>query len=134
MGKNNIAVIGGGNLYFLSSERDVSITAPTSGSIVSSPLKVKWREKPETMATIFVDDKKTLLTEENSAEFEVKEGEHKVSVYLFDRYGKGVYDTVHVTVKKNYSSVTLLTVFFIFTLIVLLSPNLKRLVKVKGNA
>ncbi|UCD04142.1 MAG: VCBS repeat-containing protein [Candidatus Woesearchaeota archaeon] len=135
LGGNNVGIIGSGNFYFLSTDKDLSITSPTGGSTTGSPVRVEWQGETESTATVLVDSKRTLITDEKEAEFEIASGEHKISVYAFDRYGKGVYDTVSVNVEKSSSKVALVTFLLIVLLIMLFLPKtyLQIIKMVKGK-
>ena len=66
------------------------------------------------------------------AEFDLKAGSRKITVYSFDEYGKGLYSSVDVKVEKSSSTELPLVLIFIVLLIVLFLPKLLPIVK-KAN-
>jgi len=91
----------GGELYLLKAENNISISSPSESEIVSSPVKITWTEDAnETIKIIMVDNRKIMKTFGQEAEFDIKKGVRKITVYSLDRYGKGSYASVEVTIKK----------------------------------
>jgi outer membrane protein assembly factor BamB len=120
-----IAVYGrGGEIYLLRPGRDISITSPREGERVSSPVGVAWEAGEETVKILMVDGRMVTKTSGGEAEFDVREGSRKISVYSFDRHGKGVYDSVDVVVEKGSAAAGSLTVLVILLLAVLALPRL----------
>lgn len=125
LGNESVGMIGGsGNIYFLYTSKDLSITSPRNGSVTGSPIRVEWTSDRESVATILVDNKRTLITEDKKAVFEILSKEHKITVYSFDRYGKGVYDSVYIIVEKSSGSVTIVLIVVLILLIILFSPKI----------
>lgn len=123
---NMIATYGtGGELYLLSPEKNISITSPTSGKSLISPVTLTWSEgESETVKIVQVDNKNIMKVSGENAIFDLKEGDRKISVYSFDKYGKGVYANVDVTVEKNSATQIPLTLIFIVLICVLFSPTI----------
>lgn len=125
LGSANVAMMGSsGDLYFLDTGKDFSIISPESGNVKGSPVSVEWEREGEAVTTIFVDNKKTLMTADKKAEFEISSGSHKITAYSFDRYGKGMYDSVEVNVVKDTGSVSLAFIFAAVLLAVLFVPRI----------
>jgi len=125
LGNNSVGMIGtSGNIYFLDTSKDMSISTPETGTVTGSPVSVEWKGAEGSMATIFVDNKKTLITGDKKAGFEILSGEHKITVYSFDRYGKGVYDSVLVNVAKSSSSAAMVLALVIVLLAGLFIPKI----------
>ncbi len=130
LGNNSVGMVGrSGNIYFLDTVKDMSITAPTAGSVTGSPIAVEWTGKGDSMAMVLVDNKRTLMTEGESAQFEILSGEHKITVYSFDRYGKGLYDSLSVSIVKSSSNVLLVTAMVLVLLALLFVPRAYVLIK-----
>jgi len=120
----------GGELYLLKAENNISISSPSKSEIVSSPVKITWTEDAnETIKIIMVDNRKIMKTFGQEAEFDIKKGVRKITVYSLDRYGKGSYASVEVTIKKNSAAVIPLTIAVIFLLSVLFIPKLYPILK-----
>lgn len=113
-----------GGLYFLDVGKDLKILSPEDGSRVTSPMRLEWQTKPESVKIIYVDDKKILKTMNDSATFELRKGKHKVTVYAFDAYGKGMYEGISVDVVKSSRISVILLITLTVLLFILLSPKL----------
>jgi hypothetical protein len=125
MGEDKVGIVGtSGNIFFLDITKELSITSPAPGSVVGSPLAVEWSGSSESVATVLVDSQRTVMTEDSTAEFEIMSGSHKITVYSFDKYGKGVYDSVDVTVQKESGTAFAATVAVIILLGLLFSPKI----------
>jgi hypothetical protein len=48
-----------------------------------------------------VDGRTVMKTSDAWAEIRLREGDREITVYSFDRHGKGVYDTIQVSVRKG---------------------------------
>jgi hypothetical protein len=121
----NVGIVGSsGNIYFLDISKDLRITSPASGAVVGSPVTVEWEGASESVATVMVDSQRTSMTSDSSASFEILTGDHKITVYTFDKYGKGVYDSIDVTVEKSSSATMIVTIVVIILLGLLFSPKL----------
>jgi outer membrane protein assembly factor BamB len=115
----------GGELYLLKPGRDVSITSPLDGDTVTSPMGIAWESGDgESVKIVMVDNRKIMKTSGEGAEFDIREGARKVTLYSFDRHGKGVYDTIDVVVEKGSASAPTLTALVILLLAVLFLPRL----------
>jgi len=115
----------GGELYLLNPEKDISITSPNENQRTSSPIRITWdEENKETVKTIVVDSNIIMKTTGEYAEFELKEGNRKITIFSFDKYGKGLYTSVDVTVDKSSATATPLTVLVIIFMIILFIPKL----------
>lgn len=98
----HLAVIGqSGDIYFLDAKNDLSMSLPKDGETAESPLKAEWKKEGEAISLIMVDNKKVFKTTEKNASFEISKGNHTITVYAADRYGKGLYDTVRIDVIKE---------------------------------
>jgi hypothetical protein len=64
----------------------------------------------------------------NSAVIDIRAGDRKISIYSFDKYGKGIYENVDVKVEKSSSSELPLLILFIIFLIVLFFPKIMPLI------
>jgi len=118
----------GGGLYFLEVGKDLEIISPKNEEVVESPLKIEWRSgKKESVNMIYVDGKKILRTTENSAVFDIREGNHTITVRSLDPYGKGMYDEVNVNVVKDSSMIRILFMVIAVLLCILLLPKLLRI-------
>lgn len=125
LGSANVAMMGSsGDLYFLDTMKAFSISSPENGSVKGSPVSVEWKGEEEAITTIFVDNKKTLMTADKKSEFEISSGLHKITAYSFDRYGKGVYDSIEVNVVKGTGSVSLAFIFAVILLAILFVPRI----------
>jgi hypothetical protein len=71
-----------------------------------------------------VDGNMIMKTSGSDAEFDIREGSRKVTLYSFDRHGKGVYDNVDVTVQKGSATAGPLTVVVVLLLIIIFVPKL----------
>jgi hypothetical protein len=134
---NGIGVIGqSGDIYSLEIENDLKIKSPKSGEVLSSPINLEWeRTTGEFKNMILVDNIKILRTENNTITLDIPEGKHTIEVYSFDKYGKGVYDGIEVSIVKS-SSAFLISGIVTLLLVILFSPHIyslilkiKRLVK-----
>ena len=129
LGNGSTGMIGSsGNIFFLDTKKDFTITAPDNGSVTGSPVSVGWGGEGESVSTVLVDNKKILRTSDKAAGFEIPSGTHSITVYSFDRYGKGIYDSVDVEVVKSQSSITIVTVLVIFLLAMLFMPKIYAMV------
>lgn len=125
LGTEGIGMVGAsGNIYFLDTSKNLDITKPASNEVTTSPITVTWTGQDDSTSLVFVDNKRTLITDEKEATFEILSGEHKVTVYSFDRYGKGVYDHVKVNVVKDNTIVSVVGLLSMLMLIVLFFPKL----------
>jgi len=125
----------GGELYLLNPVNNLNITSPENNKIVGSPMKISWEEgSDETVKIIMVDDNRIMQTSNNEAEFELKKGDRKITVYSFDKYGKGLYDSVYVNVEKESASELPMTVAVIVLLLVLFLPKVIPKVLKKGSS
>ncbi|MBN1896114.1 MAG: PQQ-binding-like beta-propeller repeat protein [Candidatus Aenigmarchaeota archaeon] len=126
----SVGIVGSsGNIYFLDITRNLRITSPVTGSVTGSPLKIEWSGDTESITTVMVDGSRVVMTDDSSAEFEMPSGDHKVSVYSSDRYGKGTYDTIDVTVEKDSSSVLFVTIAVVMLIVLLFSSKLMAVIK-----
>ncbi len=124
-GSGTVGMVGSsGNVYFLDTSKELQITSPADDSVSGSPVRVEWTGASEAVTTVMVDAKRTVMTSDSFAEFEILSGKHKITVYSFDSYGKGVYDSVDVTIEKSSASVMIVTVLVFILLGVLFSPKL----------
>lgn len=115
----------GGELYLLKAENNIYILSPSENEFVSSPVKVTWREDTnETIKIIMVDNRKIMKTFEQEADFDIKKGARKVTVYSLDRYGKGSYASVNVIVEKNSAAMIPIAIAAVLLLSVLFIPKL----------
>ena len=129
LGKNSVGMIGSaGNIYFLDTSKNLSITSPAGGAVTGSPINVEWSVSGEPVFMVLVDGMQTLRTEDRSAQFEISSGEHVITVYSFDRYGKGVYDHVSVNVVKDTSAVTLTLALVLALIVILFLPKISGLI------
>ncbi|MBN2330625.1 MAG: PQQ-binding-like beta-propeller repeat protein [Candidatus Aenigmarchaeota archaeon] len=125
LGGTTVGMVGSsGNIFFLDTSKDMSITSPASGSVTGSPISVEWETGAGAMSMLMVDDKRTLITDGDEAEFEILSGEHKITIYAFDRFGKGLYDSVTVTVEKGSASFALVAGIVLVLLAFLFMPKL----------
>ncbi len=125
LGGGTVGMIGSsGNIYFLDTDKELKITSPSDGDVSGSPVRVTWTGASDSVTTVLVDSQKTLMTEEDSAEFEILSGEHKITVYSFDSYGKGVYDSIDVVIEKSSASTAVVTVIVMILIGLLFSPKL----------
>ena len=98
-------------------------------------MKISWEEgSDETVKIIMVDGNRIMQTSNNEAEFELKKGDRKITVYSFDKYGKGLYDSVYVNVEKESASELPMTVAVIVLLLVLFLPKVIPRVLKKGSS
>jgi hypothetical protein len=125
LGKNSVGMVGSaGNIYFLDTSKNLTITSPASGAVTGSPVTVKWSVGGESVFTVLVDGMQTLRTEDKSAQFEISSGDHVITVYSSDRYGKGVYDHVNVSVVKDTSAVILTLALALVLAAILFMPKI----------
>ncbi len=128
-----IAVYGtGGQIFLLKPGREISITSPQDGGKLTSPITVTWDGGEDTVKLMMVNGRKVMKTSGESAEFDIKEGEVKVSLYSFDSYGKGVYDSVDVTITKDSAAELPLTILVIILLGILFLPRLLPMIRKGG--
>lgn len=114
----------GGELYLLNPEKDLSIVSPQDYQIVTSPMKISWSENNnDTVKIIMVDNNRIMKATGKNAEFDLKQGNRKITIYSFDEYGKGLYETVTVNVEKTSAAATPLTILLVILLIVLFVPK-----------
>jgi len=130
---DEIAVYGtGGQIFLLKPEREISITSPQDGDVVTSPITVTWESGEETVNLVMVSGMMIMKSDEGLAEFDIREGERKITIYSFDRYGKGVYDSVDVIVSKEAASAIPLTIIVTLLIGVLFLPKILPMLKRSG--
>jgi hypothetical protein len=131
MGENRVGIVGSsGNIFFLDMTKSLRITSPDTESVVDSPVTVEWTGASESVTTVLVDGQRTVMTGDSNAAFEIPAGEHRITVYSFDRYGKGVYDSIAVTVEKSSAGMFFAGIAVIVLLGLLLSPKILAFVAV----
>jgi len=125
----------GGELYLLNPEKDLSIISPQDHQTASSPIKISWSEDNEdTVKIVMVDNNKIMKTTGENAEFDLKHGNRKITIYSFDEYGKGLYVTVTVNVEKTSATANPLTVILVILLIFLFVPKILPVILKKAPA
>ena len=106
-------------------EKDITITSPNENQKTSSPIRITWdEENKETVKTIVVDSNIIMKTSGEYAEFELKAGNRKITVFSVDKYGKGLYTSVDVFVDKTSATATPLTILVIIFMILLFIPKI----------
>lgn len=128
LGKDSVGIVGSGAIYVLDTTKDLSIISPQAGAVTGSPVVVGWQSSsPGAASIVSVDGNMVVKTNDKSAEFEIAEGEHKISVHEIDSYGKGVYDSVEITVEKSAFVVWKVLILALSLLGLLLVPKVVRL-------
>jgi hypothetical protein len=115
----------GGELYLLNPSKNITIFSPEDGAVVSSPLSMSWSEgDSETVKIIKVDNKNIMRVNDDNVVFDLRAGDRKISIYSFDKYGKGVYANVDVEVQKSSAVEIPLIAFFVVLLVLLFIPKI----------
>jgi hypothetical protein len=115
----------GGELYLLNPEKQLSIISPDDGITSSSPITVTWEdENKESVKFIQVDNQNIMKVTGENAVVDLKEGKRKVSVYSFDKYGKGEYATADVLIEKSSATQLPLSLVFIGLVVLMFSPTI----------
>lgn len=132
---NDIGVVGqNGDIYSIGIENDLKIKNPKPDGILGSPISVEWERTSakDFNNMVLIDGVKIMRTENSSAALDVAEGNHTIGVYSFDKYGKGVYSSVTVSIVKT-SPAFLVSAMVAVLLAILFSPQIYSLIlKMKG--
>jgi hypothetical protein len=123
--EGKIATYGsGGELYFLNPDKDLSISDPLENQQVTAPVKITWDEQnTETVKVIMVDNNRITKTFDEYAEFDLKSGTRKITIYSFDEYGKGLYESITIEVKKTSAIEIPLTIIALVLISFLFIPK-----------
>jgi len=119
-------------IYFLEIGNDLSIIKPKVGETLHAPIDLEWkRNETEFTNVIMMDNKKVLRTDDTKVSLDLLKGNHTITVYSFDPYGKGVYGTVTVNIVKESKEFAIALVIVIILLMLIFTPHMLEIKKKK---
>lgn len=118
-----------GLFYILDTISDLEIMAPAEGASLTSPVEISWEGSiPGYFNLIFVDDVLYDVSHQSKTTLELKAGNHKLSVYSLDRYGRVSIQSIDIQVKKQPLYLVLVIVLVIIAFAAVYSARIIRAV------
>ncbi len=101
--EGKLGMVGGsGGFYLLNMANNLHLTSPTEGSTQTSPLKIGWEgTSPGDFNLIFIDGVQNGLTYKEEITLPVARGEHELTIYSLDEYGRVAQATVNFKVESQ---------------------------------